>query len=165
MIRVIYKNKEFEVSEISNLPLYQLACQILMASGYYNDMEILKYLAIYMKIKENRLFISYMQDAVGRIRRIDIPVVLFTGVAVLSIKRAGWASLEHSNSEITETLCFQNGKLVKIEDPYKWLQCGNFQLYRNMVDKEVLITILEAEGYSCQPKRVVLEQKNSLCNL
>ena len=68
------------MSELANYRLYELACQIIIASGYVSSYEVLKYTAIFLTIKKNRLYIDHIQDALGRKRKIDCPLILFSGV-------------------------------------------------------------------------------------
>lgn len=157
MLRVIYKGEIWEVEEISNLPLRRLADEFLIASGHFQSRDILKPLAVFMEIKKNKFYIAYVQDAVGRKRIINIPLFLYNGVVCLGIRKKGYVSLEGSRFEKVELLCFKNAKLVEIEDPNSWVKTGGHRPFRKMVDIEILQTLLESEGYTCEYKKAIFE--------
>ena len=155
MIRLIYENKVYEMSELANYRLYELACQIIIASGYVSSYEVLKYTAIFLTIKANRLYIDHIQDALGRKRKIDCPLILLSGVIYYGKRKQHYPKLDDSNFEDVGVVCILNGKVVEVVQPVQWLADTGLELFQTIPEIEMLRNLLETEGFHCNLKTTV----------
>lgn len=155
MIRLIYKNTIFEMSELANYRLYELACQIIIASGYVSSYEVLKYTAIFLTIKKNRLYIDHIQDALGRKRKIDCPLILLSGVIYYGKRKRHYPKLDDSNFEDVGVVCILNGKVVEVVHPVQWFADTGLEVFQTIPEIETLRNLLESEGVHCNIKTTV----------
>ncbi len=132
MIRLIYKNEIYEMSELANYRLYERACQIIIASGYVSSYELLKYTGIFLTIKANRLYIDHIQDALGRKQKINCPLILISGVIYFGKRKECYPRLECSSFEDVGVICILNsrgGTKVMLGLPkYKYNDLVNFMV-------------------------------------
>lgn len=157
MIRVIFNEKIYEANECGNFELHKWACQILLASGYYSTLDTLKNLGIFLKVKDDCLYIDYVQNGVGQKRKIDgLPLILFTGVIELGKRKQHWKSLGESGLEVDEILFVKDGNISWDEDPERWKNVCRDLFGMEMFSVEQVRNILKIKGYNCEVKKVVL---------
>lgn len=155
MIRLIYKNKVYEMSELTNYRVYELACQIIIASGYVSSYEVLKYTAIFLTIKANRIYIDHIQDALGRKRKINCPLILISGVIYYGKRKKHYPKLDDSNFEDVDVVCILNGKVIEVMQPVQWIADTGIELFKTIPEIETLRNLLESEGFHCNLKTTV----------